>query len=131
MRSKELKLKPLTLKEEDIQGVFMQYAKMYLRGDSDLVFSIPNEAKRSFAVVAHMKKLGLTKGVPDVMVAIPRGNFHGLFIEFKSAKGRVRPEQEAFLKKLKTQNYCVAVCRDSKAAIDLFLKYLNLEKPVY
>lgn len=125
MPGKELKLKPLTLKEEDIQGVFMQYAKMYLRGDSDLVFSIPNEAKRSFAVVAHMKKLGLTKGVPDVMVAIPRGNFHGLFIEFKSAKGRVRPEQAAFHEKLKARGYCVTVCRDAREAIDFFRNYLE------
>ena len=125
MQGKELKLKLLTPKEEDIQGVFMQYAKMYLRGDSDLVFSIPNEAKRSFAVVAHMKKLGLTKGVPDVMVAIPRGQYHGLFIEFKSAKGRVRPEQTAFHEKLRSQGYCVEVCRDPTEAINIFTQYLR------
>lgn len=125
MPGKELKLKPLTLKEEDIQGVFIQYAKMYLRGDADLVFSIPNEAKRSFSVVAHMKKLGLTKGVPDVMVAIPKGGYHGLFIEFKSAKGRVRPEQAAFHEKLRAQGYCVEVCRDSLEAIKLFQDYLQ------
>lgn len=125
MQDKELKLKPLMPKEEDIQGVFIQYAKMYLRGDADLVFSIPNEAKRSFAVVAHMKKLGLTKGVPDVMVAIPRGGYHGLFIEFKSAKGRVRPEQAALHEKLKNQGYAVKVCRDATEAIKLFQDYLQ------
>lgn len=125
MPGKELKLKPLMPKEEDIQGVFIQYAKMYLRGNADLVFSIPNEAKRSFAVVAHMKKLGLTKGVPDVMVAIPKGGYHGLFIEFKSAKGRVRPEQAAFHEKLRSQGYCVEVCRDAADAIKIFQDYLQ------
>lgn len=128
MQGKELKLKSPQPKEEDIQGVFIQYAKIYLRENADLVFSIPNEAKRSFAVVAHMKKLGLTKGVPDVMVAIPRGGFHGLFIEFKSAKGRVRPEQTAFHEKLRSQGYCVEVCRDATEAIKLFQDYLQNHK---
>lgn len=49
-------------------------------------------------------------GVPDLMVAEPRGQYAGLFIEMKVKPNRPSKEQKVIIKRLEDAGYKVAVC---------------------
>jgi hypothetical protein len=62
------------------------------------------------AIAGHRKKLsGYQKGFPDVLIAVPNGKFHGLFIEFKAAGEKPRAEQLEIHTLLVKQGYQVLV----------------------
>ncbi len=64
-----------------------------------------------------LKREGFLSGVPDLLVAVPRGSWHGLWLEMKRTKGgKVSPEQEAMHAALRSQSYLVAVCAGADAA---------------
>ena len=79
-------------KESDIQKQCVKWFRLQHR--DKILFAIPNEAKRSFALAAHMKALGLEAGVPDLFLAYPTHPWRGLFIEMKSEKGKCTVSQE-------------------------------------
>lgn len=87
----------------------------------DCYFSIPNGAKRTPACAAWMKKEGLRSGIPDLFIAKPKRGFHGLFIEFKSARGRVSDSQEKWHKVLEDNDYMIVVIR----TIDDFIRTIE------
>jgi hypothetical protein len=57
-----------------------------------------------------LKAEGVVAGVPDLMVADPRGQFAGLFIEMKVKPNRPSKEQKEIIKQLEAAGYKVAVC---------------------
>lgn len=64
-----------------------------------LLFSIPNEGKRSFAVAARLKARGLVSGVPDLCLPVPSGTLYippysCLFIEMKAKGQKPRKHQK-------------------------------------
>lgn len=69
----------------------------------------------------RMKDMGYLKGVPDLF--IPHGNrfYFGLFVEMKTQKGRLSPEQKDVIGKLEKENYKCAVCR----SLDDFMRTVN------
>lgn len=81
-------------------------------------------------VAAKMKAEGVRAGVPDLFLPVARQGFHGLWIELKSAKGRVTTVQAAWHERLRAQGYRVVVCRGWCEARDEIVKYL-LQGPSY
>jgi len=51
-------------------------------------FAIPNGGKRDLREAANMKAQGVKAGVYDVFIPVPRGPWHGLFVEMKRAKSQ-------------------------------------------
>ena len=91
-----------------------------------LMFHIPNEGKRSWMTGGRMKAEGLKSGVPDIFLPVPRGEFHGLFVEMKRTKGgTVSDCQKLWLHDLQKQGYCAAVCRGWCEAAECIKKYLG------
>jgi hypothetical protein len=72
--------------------------------------AIPNGGARSAATGAMLKREGVKRGTFDVMLMVPKGIFHGLFIEMKAGNNRLTPEQEGFERHLIDNGYstCVA-----------------------
>jgi len=73
-----------------------------------------------------LKAEGVTKGVPDLFLAIPRGSHHGLFIEMKAAGNKCTDEQVAFHNHLRRYGYLVAVewqWTDAKKVIEWYLAF--------
>lgn len=91
-----------------------------------LMFHVPNEGKRSKAVGGRMKAEGLKSGVPDIFLPVPRGEYHGLFVEMKRTRGgTVTDCQKIWLHDLTRQGYRAVVCRGWQNAADEILKYLG------
>jgi hypothetical protein len=74
-----------------------------------LIFSIPNERKVSPIAGKRFKDAGRVSGVPDLFLAFPSYNYHGMFIEMKSDNGKLNDNQKAIQKTLSI-NYKVATC---------------------
>ena len=70
--------------------------------------------------------MGVRAGVPDVCLPVPRGKYHGLYIEMKRADGgRLRPDQEGWLEALREQGYRAEVCHGFDAARLVITEYLK------
>ncbi|WP_263147737.1 VRR-NUC domain-containing protein [Pseudomonas sp. RIT-PI-AD] len=92
-----------------------------------LAFHVPNGGHRHIKVAADLKRQGVKAGVPDIVLPMPRGGFHGLYIEFKAAKpndAAVAPTQRAYLAALERQGYFATVCRGIDEAIQVIEAYL-------
>lgn len=93
-----------------------------------LLFSIPNGGYRNLKTASLMKKEGLKPGVPDLFLAVPRGNYCGFFIEMKKAGGRLSETQKKWITELRKQGYAAACFHNDVSAREAILKYLNLDK---
>jgi VRR-NUC domain len=92
----------------------------------NLLFAIPNGGNRNIVTAVKLKKEGVRPGVPDLNLPVPRGLFHGLFIEMKKPKGgAVSADQRAWLFSLRANGYRAEVCNGWIEAKDLILDYLK------
>ena len=97
----------------------------------ELMFHVPNEGKRSPYSGGKMKKEGLKRGVADICLPVPRGNYHGLFFEMKYDKNKLTKEQKKFLSGVKAQGYATWVCYSADEAIELITRSYQLPKKGY
>lgn len=74
------------------------------------LFSIPNGGKRSVVTASIMKAEGAVAGVADLMLAVPRHEFHGLFIEMKHGKNGLSEPQREFKAHVEKHGYRFTVC---------------------
>ena len=96
----------------------------------DLVFmSIPNGGKREIRVAAQMKREGVLAGAPDLFLAEPRDNKHGLFIEMKKVGGKTSSSQTDVIDKLRAKGYEVFVCEGADEAYGMLLTYVYGDQP--
>jgi len=109
------------------QQEFVKYARMIMKDEyRNLLFSIPNEAKRSMSTASRMKAEGMVAGVPDLFLAISSGEYHGLFIEMKRInRAVVSDSQKIMIELLKDQGFKVVICEGSVSAMDEFRAYLK------
>lgn len=91
-----------------------------------LMFHIPNGGKRDVREAARFKRMGVKPGVPDIFLPVPRGKFHGLFIEMKAPKGKTSEYQEQWLSELAAKGYDTAVCFGFEEARKKILEYITL-----
>ena len=62
-----------------------------------LLHAIPNGGHRHKAVAVRMKAEGMKAGVPDICLPVPRGSWHGLYLELKTEDGSVSRAQRRWL----------------------------------
>ena len=87
-----------------------------------LLHHVPNEGKRTNGAV--LKAAGLKTGVPDLSLPVPRGGFHGLYIEMKFGSGKTTKAQEEFMALLRKQGYKTAVAYGAEQASEIIRHYL-------
>jgi hypothetical protein len=93
-----------------------------------MAFAIPNGGHRHIAVARKLKAEGVKPGVPDVFLAHPAKGKNGMFIEMKSAKGKVSPEQAEWLSFLDGDGYQAELCFSWLEAARLICEYLDIDK---
>ncbi len=91
------------------------------------LYHVPNEGKRSKASAGIAKSMGMSAGVPDLILDYPAGIYHGLRIEMKYKQGVPSAEQKDWLRRLQAAGYFVAVVWSASAAIRLLVQYVNLK----
>lgn len=113
-------------KEEEEQIAFVQWCRLnhILVHHSPLEFNSSSRAVKTRAV--RMKKMGTSKGFPDLLLFIPVYGTTGdidcyqmCAIEMKRQKGSTTsPEQKEWLKVLEASGVLCAVCKGAEKAIE-------------
>lgn len=95
----------------------------------EYLFAIPNGGKRNVREAARLKREGVRAGVHDLFLPIPRGNLHGLWIEFKAARpndAEYQKSQKEWEMKMLAKGYAAYCCRGLIEAKRVFTWYLSL-----
>ncbi len=123
----------MKLTEHRIQAGLFKWAKLASARHPELalLFAIPNGGARDPITGAMLKAEGVKRGVPDLCLPAAAGPFHGLFLEMKTASGRLSPEQQQWQQQLRAQGYACATAHGLEQAIDTLTSYLTsrLELP--
>lgn len=116
--------------ESQEQAALFEWAELVKRKHPELamMFHIPNGGSRNVIEAAHLKAQGVKAGVPDICLPVARGPYHALYIELKRKKtGKVRIEQNRWIKALNDQGNLAVVCWGMEAAQQTIISYLNLK----
>ena len=116
--------------EHTEQAAFCQW--MDIQYPDVLYFSIPNggwlagNAGQRAGQMNKLKAEGLLPGTSDLLIAEPRGKWHGMFLEMKQRGGKLSENQEWFLAEAEKRGYFTAVAfngfDDAQALVDDYLK---------
>jgi hypothetical protein len=91
-----------------------------------MLFAVPNGGARNGIVAKKLKAEGVRPGVPDLCLPLPRGGYHGLFIELKrQKKSRISPEQAQWIAALRGQGYRAEICLGAAAAWEVIQEYVR------
>ena len=121
--SKQPTIKPRTKRNAQPEAIEQAKVIAWARANENnypylwLLHSSLNGVKLSKAQAGKALKQGMKKGVPDLFLPVKQGGFSGLYIEMKSAKGRVSVEQSRYLKCAAENGYAVSVCYSANEAI--------------
>jgi hypothetical protein len=76
-------------------------------------------------VASRMKSEGVKAGVPDYMLPVAVGHWHGLAIELKSMTGYASTEQKQWIADLREQGWRAEICRGWEASWAVLADYLG------
>lgn len=121
---------PVPTESEEQQSLFRYCSvEMSRYPDLDMLAHIPNEGKRTKTTGARLKREGLRKGYPDILLDAPCRDYHGLRIELKRRKGsKITQEQKDWIIKLNEQGYAAAFCYGWEQAWEFIHAYLTRYK---
>jgi hypothetical protein len=121
--------------EHGAQAALFFWASMHLQEYPQLraLFAIPNGGLRHPATAARLAAEGVRKGVPDIMLAVPKNIwadpnkpwYCGLFIELKIGTNKPTKEQQEWLYFLSQSGYRTHVCYGWEEARDKIISYLS------
>ncbi len=111
--------------EHDIQVSLMQWLKLKHPYAESLTYATPNAAKRTPRQGAYMKAEGLKAGVPDICMALPKGEYGGLYIELKKEGGRATVAQNEWLDRLSNAGNKAVLCVGFTEAANTIDEYLG------
>ena len=120
-----------TQHEAEEQRLLFQWAEQntIIFPDLALLYHIPNGGKRDPKEAAKLKAEGVKPGVPDIHLPVPRGGYHGLWIELKAGDNGTTRHQSWWLAQLEAQGYATMVCYGAKQAAEVLRNYLKLPIP--
>ena len=89
-----------TEEKEQIRLFQMVEAKLSEYPELRYLFHVPNGGHRNKATAGRLKAAGVKAGVPDLLLLVPRGRYHGMACELKMPGGRLSPSQRTWLEAL-------------------------------
>jgi VRR-NUC domain len=92
-------------------------------------YAVPNGGKRDIVEAVKFKRTGVSPGVPDICVPVPRGDYHGLYIELKrSVGGQVSEKQKDWIEFLMANGYYAKVAHGFNEARETIMVYFSMKK---
>lgn len=116
--------------EADEQAALIRWARLWAGHGTHpipalgLLHSSLNGVRLTPAQASKAKAGGMVAGVWDLFLPVPQPCVCGLWLEMKSGRGRLSPEQVAF-RAAAGDRYCWAVCRTWSFAAVVILQYLG------
>ena len=89
-----------------------------------LAFHVPNERKASIQRRVALKRAGVRKGIPDIVVPVANDKYSGLYIEMKVKPNKPSPEQITVLWNLNAIGNYAVLCWSATEAIEVLKKYM-------
>lgn len=120
-------------KESEEQITYFDWVAKTVKPEyADLIWHNPNGGYRSKRTGARLKREGTKKGVPDITIAIPKGAYHGAYLEAKRIKkNKITTEQIEKIEALRKQGYYCKICLGADELIEATKNYLNLKQNAY
>ena len=106
--------------EDQEQQAVIDWARMMTGKypELELLHHIPNGGSRNKAEAAKFQRMGVKSGIPDLCLPVPKGLYHGLYIEMKRrVSWTLTDAQKDVISKLAAQGYYCEVCPGAEAAI--------------
>jgi len=92
------------------------------------IYATQGGLRTSIGAARKAKAQGMRSGVPDLILDVPAGGYHGLRIELKRRKGgKLSAEQHAFGLMMTDRGYRWEMCRGADEAIEVIQDYLTKE----
>ena len=115
------------MSESTEQQALFEWAEIASRKTPELklMYAVPNGGKRNITTAARLKKEGVKPGVPDICLPVPRGRYHGLYIEMKVNKNKPSANQKWWIEQLQKQGYRVEVCYSWGEAVKVITEYIT------
>jgi hypothetical protein len=120
--------------EDRLQQECVMWFKNTFRPIRKLLYMNHNSGKKNIATATRDVAMGLTKGVPDLFLAIPMyqkeaGKWStvsicGLYIEMKTPSGKLSSDQTLLFAQLKSQGYRCEVVTSLEQFKAIILDYL-------
>jgi len=117
-------IKPPT--ESQIQQACMQWWNSQYASISTLLFAVPNGGNRNVIEAVKMKREGITPGVADLILLIPKHGFNSLCIEMKTKVGKQSPIQKQWQKQAEIFNNKYVICRSLEEFMIIINEYLTI-----
>jgi len=116
-----------TLKEADHQKLIFEWAALNCGKYPELrfMYHTPNGGSRNVIEAVNLKAQGVRSGVPDICLPVPKGKYHGLYIELKRYGGKPTAEQLDYIAFLKSQGYYAEWICGNEMAIEAIKWYLG------
>lgn len=117
--------------EDAAQAEVIRWARMRQAAvpELELLYHVPNGGKRGKFEACRLKAQGVRAGVPDLHLPIARGGYIGLWIEMKTATGRLSEDQRKIIAMLCAEGHRVEVCRSAADAVEVLEDYMRVPTP--
>ena len=115
----------MPISKEDIQLV-IYFDWVRFNELDNIIWHCENERACTPQQGAFRKRKGVKAGVADIWVSRARNGSHGLYIELKSGKGRLSPQQAQFLRDMNAEGYAVDIAYSAEEAILKTKLYLGM-----
>jgi len=129
--AKQEMIKPSRTKKRNAQPEAIEQAKVvaWARANENnypylwMLHNSLNGVKLSKTQAGKAKASGMLSGVPDLFLPVRSYRYCGLYIEMKSATGRIMPSQSRYLKAVSDFGYAAFVCYSADEAIEKIKEY--------
>jgi hypothetical protein len=123
------KTKPRNHEEHDEQKKLIHIIRNELAPQHPILnwlYSVPNGLLLHPSVRTQMINEGSKAGVPDLFLPVRSGQYSGLYIEMKSATGKLSAKQKEFKIFVEDQGYKFIVPRSCEEALSEILAYCGI-----
>lgn len=102
-----------------IKWLFAQYPNIP-------AFHVPNGGSRNKIEGRKLKMMGVRRGVPDVFIDLPRGDYHGARFELKTGRNGMTAEQAGWMQYYREHGFYAQEVRSLDEFVNAVNFYMSL-----